>query len=358
MKKTIVVSLSILSMCCLAIGLTGCSNNGHVHSYDKQVISDEYLTSSTTCTEKARYYYSCECGAKGTETFEYGSTTKHNFVNGSCTYCGKKQEASQCLAFTLLDDETYEVSGKGSYTNTEIVIPSVYNDKPVTSIGNWAFSGCSGLTSVTIPDSVTSIGNSAFEYCRRLTSVTIGNKVTSIGDDAFYGCSGLTSVTIPDSVTSIGNDAFKGCSGLTGVTIGNKVTSIGWGAFSGCRGIESLVVAAGNEKYRDVNNCIIETETKQLIVGCKTSIIPSDGSVTSIGNSAFEYCSGLTNVTIPDSVTSIGKGAFLDCSRLTSITYKGTIADWNNINKGAGWNGNVPTTCVIHCTDGKQGIYE
>ena len=272
------------------------------HSYTKQIVSDEYLASPATCTEKARYYYSCECGAKGTETFEYGSTTKHNFVNGSCTYCGKKQEASQCLAFTLLDDETYEVSGKGSYTNTEIVIPSVYNDKPVTSIGNWAFSGCSGLTSVTIPDSVTSIGNSAFEYCSGLTSVTIGNKVTSIGKGAFSGCRRLTSVTIGNKVTSIGVDAFYRCSGLTSVTIPDSVTSIGEGA--------------------------------------------------------FEYCSGLTSVTIPDSVTSIGKGAFLDCSRLTSITYKGTIADWNNINKGAGWNGNVPTTCVIHCTDGKQGIYE
>ena len=101
---------------------------------------------------------------------------------------------------------------------TDLVIPD-----SVTSIGDYAFRGCSGLTQITIPDSVTSIGNYAFYNCSGLTSVTIGDSVESIGDGAFYNCSGLTSVTIPDSVTSIGYEAFRGCSGLTSVTIGNSV---------------------------------------------------------------------------------------------------------------------------------------
>jgi len=88
----------------------------------------------------------------------------------------------------------------------------------VTGIGNYAFSGCTGLTSVTIPNSVTSIGKSAFSYCSGLTSVTIPNSVTGIGNYAFRGCTGLTSVTIPNSVTSIGNYAFYGCSGLKVLT--------------------------------------------------------------------------------------------------------------------------------------------
>ena len=103
----------------------------------------------------------------------------------------------------------------------------------MTSIGNYAFRDCSGLTSVTIPNSVTSIGSSTFSGCSGLTSVTIPNSVTSIGSDAFRGCSGLTSVTIPNSVTSIGSSAFQNCSSLTSVTIGNSVTSIGNYAFSG-----------------------------------------------------------------------------------------------------------------------------
>ena len=106
--------------------------------------------------------------------------------------------------------------------------------KGVTSIRNYAFGYCSGLTSITIPDSVTSIGDYAFGYCGGLTSITIPDSVTSIGFNAFFECKGLTSITIPDSVTSIGGGIFYGCSRLTSVTIGNNVTSIGSSAFNGC----------------------------------------------------------------------------------------------------------------------------
>ena len=115
------------------------------------------------------------------------------------------------------------------------VIPS-----SVTSIGDGAFSCCTGLTSITIPNSVTSIGSSAFESCTGLTSITIPNSVTSIGDRAFIGCSSLTSVIIPNSVTSIGDYAFDSCTGLTSITIPNSVTSIGDHAFSGCSSLTSI----------------------------------------------------------------------------------------------------------------------
>ena len=112
----------------------------------------------------------------------------------------------------------------------------------VTSIGEWAFYDCSGLTSVTIPGSVTNIGERAFAGCNGLTSVTIPSSVTSIGYCAFYGCSGLTSVTIQNGVTSIGERAFQGCRDLTSVTIPNSVTSIGGSAFYGCSGLTSVTV--------------------------------------------------------------------------------------------------------------------
>ena len=110
----------------------------------------------------------------------------------------------------------------------------------VTSINDYAFHGCTGLTSITIPDSVTDIGGSAFEGCTGLTSITIPDSVTNIGGFAFSGCTGLTSITIPDSVTSIDNGAFYGCTGLTSVTIPDSVTSIGYRAFYGCTGLTSV----------------------------------------------------------------------------------------------------------------------
>ena len=126
----------------------------------------------------------------------------------------------------------------------EITIPNTitYNDKVhnVTSIGDQAFYGCSGLTSVTIPHSVTSIGHRAFAYCRSLASVTIPNSVTSIGYRAFAYCRSLTAINIPNSVTSIGGEAFEGCSSLTAVTIGNMVEDISTKAFAGCKNLENV----------------------------------------------------------------------------------------------------------------------
>ena len=203
-------------------------------------------------------------------------------------------------------------------------LSSVTIPNSVTSIGVHAFLDCSSLTSVhitdlaawcnidfgvytanplyyayklylngelvkdlVIPNSVTSIGSYAFYGCSSLTSITIPNSVTSIGSGAFYDCESLTSVTIPNSVTSIENRAFWGCESLTSVTIGNSVTSIGYGAFWYCKSLTSVTI--GN-------------------------------SVTSIGEQAFENCSSLTSITIPNSVTSMGYSAFGGCSSLSSVT--------------------------------------
>ena len=204
----------------------------------------------------------------------------------------------------------------GEYSG-EVVIPksvehrfATYNVYSVTSIGEQAFEDCSGLTSVTIPNSVTSIGDQAFDSCSGLTSVTIGNSVMSIGDYAFRYCSSLTSVTIPNSVTSIGYWAFDGCSGLTSLTIGNSVTSIAMDAFRGCSGLTSVTIPNS-----------VTSIGSDAFYGCSglTSVtIPN--SVTSIGSSAFSRCSGLTSVTIGNSVTTIGSYAFYKCSGLTSVT--------------------------------------
>ena len=209
-----------------------------------------------------------------------------------------------------------------------IAIPSVIDCTPVTSIGDSAFSGYSGLTSVTIPDSVTCIGDCAFDGCCGLTSVTIPDNVTSIGYGAFQYCSGLTSVTIGNGVTSIGNEAFCGCSELAGVTIGNSVISIGYGAFTDCSGLTSVtipdsVTSIGDEAFYRCDVSLYNTNSIPgvvLVDGWAVDHTESlSGSlnltgVRGIGPYAFCDCDGITSVTIPNSVKGIGADAFGGCN--------------------------------------------
>ena len=229
---------------------------------------------------------------------------------------------------------TYRVTGIGQgafqYCSslTSVTIPD-----GVTSIESSAFSGCSSLTSVNIPDGVTSIGEQAFYDCSSLTSVTIGNGVTSIGDDAFQYCSSLTSVSIPDGMTSIGEKAFYDCSSLTSVNIPDGVKSIGRSAFynsgiynngdnweNGALYISNHLI----EGYDIKGAYEIKENTKTIadwaFNSCSglTSVNIPNG-MTSIGSSAFYNCSSMTLVNIPDEVKSIGDYAFYNCSSLTSV---------------------------------------
>ena len=261
------------------------------------------------------YYNITSSTAPYTVAVTYQGTSYSEYSNeytGSVTIPDKVTYNGKTYSVTAIGSRAfYGCSGL-----TSITIPN-----SVTAIGSWAFSECTGLTSIIIPNSVTTIGSFAFEGCSGLTSITIPNSVTAIGSWAFHSCSGLTSVTIPNSVTAIGDSAFYGCSSLTSVTIGNSVTSIGSGAFFGCSGLTSVTI--GN-------------------------------SVTSIGENAFDRCSGLTSVTIPNSVTSIGDYAFRNCSGLTEIVSLASIPPVCN----AGVFENVDKSlCTLKVPKGSKDAY-
>ena len=179
----------------------------------------------------------------------------------------------------------------------------------ITSIGDYAFYGCSGLKSVTIPDSVISIGSSAFRECRGLTSFTTTNFIRTIGDSAFQACTRLTSFTIPNSVTSIGESVFKNC-GLTDIIIPNTVKSIGGQAFYGCSGLTSITIPDSVTSIDYSAFCFCSNLTN----------VDLGNSVNSLGDSVFSDCSSLNSMEIPDSTSIIGSSAFSNCSGLTNVT--------------------------------------
>ena len=205
---------------------------------------------------------------------------------------------------------------------TSVTIPNC-----VKSIGYGAFAICSGLTSIEIPNSVLDIGDFAFQYCGNLISITIPNSVTSIGHCSFHKCTGLTSINIPNSVTSIGESAFNGCENVTSVTIGSSVKTIGNLAF-GITSLTSIDVDDANPDYCSIDGVLFNKNKTSLIqypIGKQNQEYAILNSVTYIGEYAFVSCNSLTSIEIPNSVTSIGRVAFQGCTSLTSIEIPNSV---------------------------------
>ena len=321
---------------------------------------------------------------------------------------------SEGLGFALNDDsKSYCVTGIGTCTDTDIVIPSTHNGLPVTRIDSYAFQARTSITSIVIPDSITSIGDSVFYGCTSLTSVDIGDSVTSIDYFTFSLCTSLASIEVdvnnqyyksidgnlyskdgktlikyaigkeaelfcvPDSVMSIGSYAFMHSTTLTSVEVPYSVTSIGERAFSWCTSLKSIEVDTRNQYYKSIDGNLYTKDGTTLIrytSAQETTLFRIPDSVISIGDSAFIGCTYITNIEIPDSVTgvgymafygctslknirignsltSIGVWAFGGCTSLASINFAGTVDQWNSIFKNFQWLDGFPTNGIV-CSDG------
>ncbi len=295
----------------------------HSHQFVKKIETEPYFKSAASCTQGTQYFYSCSCGAVGNKVFTVGVPIAHTVIDGCCTIC--KKTATQGLAFTRNDNQTYTVSGIGNVKDSDIIIPSQYNGLDVVKIGDMAFENCKHIKRIVLPETI-----------------------KTVGIWSFLNCTGLTEINLPKSVQTLSSTAFTGCSNLERITVDSE-----------------------NENYYAEGNCVISSSRKLLILGIKTSIIPNTENVTAIAENAFADCSGLTEITIPENITSIqsqafagcsslkkitlsssvkliGNSAFANCTSLETIVFQGKKSEWDSIVKRADWDyrtGNYKVIC-------------
>ena len=279
----------------------------HEHEY-----TNNYLYDSST------HWNMCtHCGVRYNEE-------SHIVGDTSCSSCGYRFPSSYPvdgdsagLIFALTDDETsYILIDIGTFEGTELIIPSTYNDKPVTGIVE-GFAGGNEIKSIVFPDTITKLPNEGLKGLSSLENVVLPSEIKEIPFSFFYGCNSLTSIVIPKGVTSIGDYAFNCCSSLTSITIPEGVTRIGNYVFSYCYNLTSIVIPEG---VTSIESCAFFDCSKLTNI-----TIPS--SVARIGDNAFFNCSSLTSITIPEGVTRIGYDAFNYCNSLKNAIFE-NVSNW------------------------------
>ena len=312
------------------------------------------VTTEPTCTVDGVMTYTCKhCDYSYTEAIP----AAHKYENGFCIVCGEEQiysgECGEDVTWTLNGSGKLTITGTGAmydyhpyYTPapwTEYIaqIKSVEIGEGVTTVGDYAFSGCTGLTEAVVPSSVTSINDSAFRDCAGLTSITLSDGLSTIEVYAFDGCTSLPQVEIPDTVTSIGGNAFADCTSLAELKIGQSVSSIGSFAFFNCSGLTKVVLPDSvTDIGRDIfHDCANLAEVKlsaglNEIPDCAfagtslTEVIFPDG-ILRIGASAFQDCTKLANVQLPENLTVIDSSAFKNCA-LVEVEVPESVVTFND----------------------------
>ncbi len=271
---------------------------------------EEITVVERACEEEGLALQVCTvCG--GTRAQEL-SALGHTYADGVCTRCGMLKPSGG-LEFFLIDGGTgYKVAGMGTCTDVDVVIPAFYNGLPVREIGNWTGGASSDaretLRSVVIPENVVRIDTIAFSMCSNLQQVTLPQGLQEIGRTAFFRCPKLKSIEIPASVTSME------------------------GAFVFCGGLENITVAEGNPVYHSADNCVIETATGRVILCTQASVIPSDGSATTLASEAYNIGDDASYLVIPTAITAIeSRVSYITLNDSAIFFYLGTQAQWANV---------------------------
>ena len=296
---TMFISLILLTGC---LGLTACKE--HQHEFDKRSIKSEYLLSQADCINATTYYYSCACGEKGDETFTHGLKLDHSFGDDTiCDTCGNSYSSN--LEFSLINEDTeYQVNGCPLKFDERLIIPAIYNEKPVTKIKSNAFT-LSSFHIVDIPSSIEIIGENAFNEKKALTRVDFcqGSRLKVIEYRAFFDCYHLESICFPNSLKTIEKYAFSNCIDLKSITF------------------------------------------------------EENSEIESIGDFAFSSLHALESIELPGSIKMLSSNVFSTCSILSEIKFNGTMEQWLSFDMNH-WVSYAPgmTTVpvkVIQCADGK-----
>ena len=323
MKKRAVGLLATLlcallcALLCVACGGKESGEGGKPSVPDQTVHEHAYVphTVQPGCATQGYTEYTCSCGAH--YTADYTDAVGHDMENDACKRC--HAAATKNLAYASVAGG-YEVSGIGTATESDVIVPSQHNGQSVVAVGKSAFAENKTIEYVTLPASVKTVKEQAFYACDRLQSVKL-TAVEVLESMALYS-RGIRAVELPETLRVIGSGAFSSLT-MREIRIPASVEEIGPRAFSGCD-LEKITVDPANTHYRSVNNCVIGSVTDNdgtrtvLLFGCKNSRIPDDGSFTEIYDAAFDGVVGLEELVIPDSIVKIGSGVFAD-SDMTSL---------------------------------------
>ena len=257
-----------------------------------------------------------ECDALESLSVDKSNPIFHS--DGGCVI-DTANKALVCAAgeFTIPDDGSVTVIGKNAFNNASRSRTSITVPEGVTEIGENAFY-CSYLKTVSLPSTLKTIGVGAFYGCFYLEDIVLPEGLERIETDAFMHCNKISDITLPDSLTYIGDKAFFECTAIRKFNIPARVTYIGPGALATLGMVTSLTVDDGNTVYHDYENCIIKTGSKNLVAACITSIIPDDGSVDAIADSAFMGVDR-ANIYLPRAINYIGKNAFANSSIVSIV---------------------------------------